>query len=55
MALYRSIGARRFQIFVIFVGKGLGMGLLGELLARRANTTYPELLGRITKPLKMAM
>jgi putative ABC transport system permease protein len=32
LALYRSIGARRFQIFVIFVGKGLGMGLLGLVL-----------------------
>jgi putative ABC transport system permease protein len=32
LALYRSIGAKRRQIFGIFVGKGLAMGLLGLLL-----------------------
>ncbi len=29
LALYRAIGARRRQIFGVFVGKGLGMGLMG--------------------------
>ncbi|MFQ6673042.1 MAG: ABC transporter permease, partial [Candidatus Tectimicrobiota bacterium] len=29
LALYRALGARREQIFRIYVGKGLGMGLLG--------------------------
>lgn len=32
LALYRSLGARRRQIFGVFVGKGLGMGTLGLLL-----------------------
>ena len=32
LALYRSIGAGRLQIFGLFVGKGVGMGLLGWLL-----------------------
>jgi putative ABC transport system permease protein len=32
LALYRSIGAKRTQIFRVFVGKGLGMGLFGLLL-----------------------
>ena len=32
LALYRSIGARRRQIFSMFLGKGLGMGLMGWLL-----------------------
>ena len=29
LALYRAIGATRTQIFGLFVGKGLGMGLMG--------------------------
>jgi putative ABC transport system permease protein len=32
LALYRAIGARRSQIFSVYVGKGLGMGLFGLLL-----------------------
>ncbi|MEE8350304.1 MAG: FtsX-like permease family protein [Acidobacteriota bacterium] len=32
LALYRALGASRFQIFRIFVGKGLGMGLIGLTL-----------------------
>ncbi len=32
LALYRSLGAGRMQIFGLFVGKGVGMGLLGWLL-----------------------
>jgi putative ABC transport system permease protein len=32
LALYRSIGASRSQIFRVFVGKGLGMGLFGLFL-----------------------
>lgn len=32
LALYRSIGARRTQLFKVFVGKGLGMGLFGLLI-----------------------
>lgn len=32
LALYRSIGAKRTQLFRVFVGKGLGMGLFGLLL-----------------------
>ena len=32
LALYRSIGATRRQLFRIYVGKGLGMGALGLLL-----------------------
>ena len=32
LALYRSIGASRHQIFSVYVGKGLGMGLFGLLL-----------------------
>ena len=32
LALYRSIGARRRQIFSVYVGKGMGMGLFGLLL-----------------------
>lgn len=32
LALYRSIGAARRQIFGIYVGKGLGMGVLGLIL-----------------------
>jgi len=32
LALYRSLGARRSQLFRIFVGKGLGMGVAGLTL-----------------------
>ncbi len=32
LALYRSLGARRSQLFRIFVGKGLGMGVAGLAL-----------------------
>ena len=32
LALYRSLGAQRSQIFRIFVGKGLGMGVVGLAL-----------------------
>lgn len=32
LALYRSLGARRGQIFRIFLGEGVGMGLLGLIL-----------------------
>ena len=32
LALYRSIGAGRLQIFGMFLGKGLGMGVMGWLL-----------------------
>lgn len=32
LALYRSLGARRLQIFGIFLGKGLGMACMGLLL-----------------------
>lgn len=32
LALYRSIGASRLQIFGMFLGKGLGMGLMGWIL-----------------------
>jgi putative ABC transport system permease protein len=32
LALYRSIGAGRLQIFRMFLGKGLGMGVMGWLL-----------------------
>ena len=29
LALYRAVGSRRRQIFQVFLGKGLGMGILG--------------------------
>lgn len=32
LALYRAVGSRRRQIFGIFVGKGMGMGMLGLAL-----------------------
>ncbi|MFT5366623.1 MAG: putative ABC transport system permease protein [Candidatus Latescibacterota bacterium] len=32
LALYRAIGATRQQVFGLFVGKGLGMGLLGLVM-----------------------
>ena len=32
LALYRAVGATRSQLFGFFVGKGMGMGLLGLLL-----------------------
>ena len=32
LALYRAIGSRRTQIFKLFVGKGLGMGVIGMIL-----------------------
>jgi putative ABC transport system permease protein len=32
LALYRAIGATRRQVFGLFVGKGLGMGLLGLVM-----------------------
>jgi putative ABC transport system permease protein len=32
LALYRALGASRFQIFRVFVGKGLGIGLIGLTL-----------------------
>lgn len=32
LALYRALGSTRRQIFALFVGKGLGMGILGLLM-----------------------
>ncbi|MDP6042401.1 MAG: ABC transporter permease, partial [Candidatus Latescibacteria bacterium] len=32
LALYRAVGATRRQLFGLFVGKGMGMGVLGLVL-----------------------
>ena len=47
LALYRSLGAYRTQIFRVFVGEGLGMGLLGLGLGLLGGTALAVILIRI--------
>ncbi|MFQ5893178.1 MAG: FtsX-like permease family protein, partial [Nitrospinota bacterium] len=42
LALYRALGARRRQIFRVYVGKGLGMGLCGLGLGTAGASPWPE-------------
>ena len=44
LALYRSLGAQRSQLFRIFVGKGLGMGVAGLLLGLAAGVALAGIL-----------
>ena len=44
LALYRALGASRVQIFRIFVGKGLGMGLIALGLGSVAGTLLGAIL-----------
>ena len=44
LALYRALGASRLQIFRVFVGKGLGMGLIGLTLGTVGGTVLPAIL-----------
>ena len=44
LALYRSIGATRRQIFGLFVGKGLGMGLMGLTMGAVGGTALAMVL-----------
>lgn len=44
LALYRCLGARRRQIFKIYLGKGLGIGLLGLLLGTAAGVCLAWIL-----------
>ena len=44
LALYRALGASRFQIFRVFVGKGLGMGLIGLALGTVGGTALAAIL-----------
>lgn len=44
LALYRALGASRLQIFRVFVGKGLGMGLIGLSLGTVGGTVLAAIL-----------
>lgn len=44
LALYRSLGARRSQLFRIFVGKGLGMGVAGLALGLAGGVILASIL-----------
>ncbi len=44
LALYRSLGARRSQLFRIFVGKGLGMGVTGLALGLAGGVALAAIL-----------
>ncbi|MFQ5929326.1 MAG: FtsX-like permease family protein [Acidobacteriota bacterium] len=44
LGLYQALGASRFQIFRIFVGKGLGMGLIGLGLGLLGGTILAAIL-----------
>ena len=44
LALYRSLGARRSQLFRIFVGKGLGMGVAGLILGLAGGVVLAAIL-----------
>ena len=44
LALYRSLGAQRSQLFRIFVGKGLGMGVAGLVLGLAAGVALAGIL-----------
>ena len=44
LALYRALGASRLQIFRVFVGKGLGMGLIGLTLGTAGGTALAAIL-----------
>ena len=44
VALYRALGADRWQVFRIFVGKGLSMGLMAMLLGSLAGVLQAVIL-----------
>jgi putative ABC transport system permease protein len=44
LALYRSLGARRRQLFGLFVAKGLAMGLLALVLGLAGGATLAAIL-----------
>ena len=44
LALYRALGASRLQIFRVFVGKGLGMGLIGLTMGTAGGTALAAIL-----------
>jgi putative ABC transport system permease protein len=44
LALYRALGAGRLQIFRVFVGKGLGMTLIGLTLGTVGGTVLAAIL-----------
>ena len=44
LALYRALGASRLQIFRVFLGKGLGMALVGIVLGSLAGVVFAFIL-----------
>jgi putative ABC transport system permease protein len=44
LALYRALGAERGQILLVYLGKGLGMGLSGVLLGTAAGAAFALVL-----------
>jgi putative ABC transport system permease protein len=44
LALYRALGARRSQLFRVYLGKGLGMGLTGVALGTFAGVAFALIL-----------
>ena len=44
LALYRALGASRLQIFRVFLGKGLGMALVGTVLGSLAGVVFAFIL-----------
>lgn len=44
LALYRALGASRLQIFRIYAGKGLGMGIAGIVLGSMAGVAFAFIL-----------
>ncbi len=44
LALYRALGASRLQIFRVFLGKGLGMALVGTVLGSLAGMVFAFIL-----------
>jgi putative ABC transport system permease protein len=44
LALYRALGARRRQIFRVYLGKGMGIGLCGVVLGNVAGVAFALLL-----------
>jgi putative ABC transport system permease protein len=44
LALYRALGARRSQIFRVYLGKGMGIGLSGIVLGTLAGILFAFVL-----------
>ncbi|HXV60184.1 MAG TPA: FtsX-like permease family protein, partial [Vicinamibacteria bacterium] len=50
LALYRALGAERRQIFIVYLGKGLGMGISGVVLGSVVGIAFALVLVYVVNP-----